>query len=250
MPLDDGGTYTPSPLQKAVWAYWREFFDVWVPQVTRGEPWALVVNGDAVEGNHHGSVTQVSHNIEDQLRIARAALAPEVSKAAVYYHIRGTEAHVGPSAQYEERLARELGAVPNDAGQYAPWELWANLGGHLIHFMHHIGTTGVSTGEAGAPHRETVESYVESGRWGDNPPAVIVRSHRHRCIEVKSPARFGFASSVTTPAWQLKTPFTYKIPGGRLSQPQIGGIVIRLGDEDLHVRARVWRIERPREVVL
>jgi len=30
-----------------------------------------------------------------------------------------------------------------------------------------------------------------------------------------------------TPAWQGKTPFVWKIPGGRLSQPQFGGVIIR-----------------------
>lgn len=248
--LDDGGRYEPSPIQRKVWGYWREFFDVWVPQVTRGEPYALVVNGDAIDGVHHRSVTQISHNIQDQIRIAQACLAPEVARAARYYHVRGTEAHVGPSAQHEERLAESLGAEPNESGQRATWELWARMGGHLIHFLHHVGTTGSSAYEATAVHKELTESFVEAGRWGDQPPDIIVRSHRHRSIESRIPSRAGYASAIVTPAWQLKTPFTFKIPGARLSQPQIGGILIRQGDEELHTRSRVWHIERPQEVVL
>lgn len=246
--LDDGGPCMPSTLQLKVWTMWREFFDVWVPQVTHGEPYVLVCNGDAIDGVHHGSTTQMSQNIEDQVKVARACLLPEVRRAAAYYHVRGTEAHVGQSALHEERLASDLGALPNEVGQHARWELWLNLCGHRLHFLHHIGTTGSSAYEATAVHKETVESFVESGRWGDAPPEVIVRSHRHRYIEVRIASTNGYTSSVVTPAWQLKTPFTYRIPGARLSQPQIGGIVIRVGDEDLHTRARVWRIERPREV--
>ncbi|GAF68288.1 unnamed protein product, partial [marine sediment metagenome] len=53
--LDDGGTYLPSKIQKKVWKWWREFWDEWVPTITRGEPWDLVVNGDALDGVHHNN---------------------------------------------------------------------------------------------------------------------------------------------------------------------------------------------------
>lgn len=245
VPLDDGGVYTQSPLQAKLWHIWLEAWERWVPQITHGEPYIVVMNGDAVDGKHHDSVTQISQNLEDQARIAEACLRP-VLKGRPYYHVRGTEAHVGKSAQNEEALARSLGAIPNDAGQYARWELFKNLGRHIIHFQHHIGTTGSSAYESTAVHKETVEMYVESGRWGDDSPAVLVRSHRHRCIEVRVPSRHGWSSCIVTPAWQLKTPFAHKIPGARVSQPQIGLVAVRLGDEELHTRAFVKRIERPR----
>jgi hypothetical protein len=53
--------------------------------------------------------------------------------------------------------------------------------------------------------------------------------------------------AIVTPGWQAKTPFAWKIPGARLSQPQFGGVLIRKGDEELHSRAKVWRLERSRE---
>lgn len=247
--LDDGGHYKPSALQLKVWAHWREFWDEWVPQVTHGEPFALVLNGDAVEGVHHGSVTQISHNLTDQARLAEAVLGP-VARAARggYYHVRGTEAHVGASAQNEERLAASLGAIPNDVGQHAHWDLWKRLGSGLIHFNHHIGTTGSSAYEATAVGKELVEAFVEAGRWGDEVPQVVVRSHRHRYMEVRMATDKGYGISLVTPGWQLKTPFAHKIPGARVSQPQIGGVIVRVGDEELHTRAFVRRIERPREM--
>ena len=248
--LDDGGPYQPSPLQLKLWDMWREFWDEWVPMVTHGEPYIVVHNGDPLEGVHHGAVTQISHNKLDQKRLAKSILAPEVAKAAAFYMVRGTEAHGGPSDCDEESLAEELGAIPNEQGQHARWELWMNLGGHLVHFSHHIGTTGSSAYEATAVHKELNESFVEAGRWGDTPPQVIVRSHRHRFIETRIAGKDGYYSSVVTPGWQLKTPFAHKIPGARVSQPQIGGIAIRLGDEELHTRSKVWRIERPKEVII
>jgi hypothetical protein len=245
--LDDGGHYSPSRVQRAVWAYWQEFWDVWVPHVTKGEPYDVVFNGDALDGVHHGSTTQVSHNMEDQLKLGIACLGPVAQKARRYYHIRGTEAHVGKSAIYEETLARTLGAVPNEDGQFARWDLWLRVGGHLTHFLHHIGTTGSSAYEATAVHKEMTEEFVEAGRWGVEPPQVVVRSHRHRYYKGEILGNNGYCISVVTGAWQGKTPFVWKIPGARLSQPQFGGILIRKGEDELYTRSRIWTLERSRE---
>jgi hypothetical protein len=164
--------------------------------------------------------------------------------------IRGTEAHVGKSAEMEEILARELGATPDETGQYSRFELWVRCGKGLIHALHHIGTTGTSHYESTAPLKELSESYTESGRWHDAPPDVIVRSHRHRHIEIRVPTGLGYGITFVTAGWQLKTPFTHKIPGARISTPQIGGSLIRQGDHDLYTRHRIWRMRRPEVVTL
>lgn len=245
--LDDGGIYMPSRIQKKVWSMWEEFWGEWVPHVTKGEPYDVVFNGDAIDGVHHGSVTQVSHNITDQVSIALAALAPVASRAERFYMVRGTEAHVGKSAQAEEGLARALHAVPNEDGQHNRWELWLRVGGHLVHFLHHIGTTGSAAYEATAVHKELTESFVEAGRFGKEPPQVVVRSHRHRYLKDEIYGDKGYYISVVTPAWQAKTPFTWKIPGARLSQPQFGGLLIRKGEDELYTRSKVWCLERTQE---
>jgi hypothetical protein len=247
VPLDDGGHYWPGRIQEKMWEMWHEFWTEWVPLVTKGEPFDLVVNGDALDGVHHGAVTQVSQNMEDQLRIAEECLRPVVERAVRYFHVRGTEAHVGKSAQYEEALAKRLGAVPNEDGQHARWELWLRVGGHLVHLLHHIGTSGSAAYEATAVHKEMAESFVEAGRFGKEPPQVVVRSHRHRYLKDEIYGEKGYYISVVTPGWQAKTPFTWKIAGARLSQPQFGGLLVRKGDDELYTRSRVWCLERSRE---
>ena len=251
--LDNGGTYVQSSLQKKLWAMWNEFWDVWIPMVTKGEPYIIVHNGDAIDGVHHNSVTQITHNITDQIQIAKDILEPRIlnKKCAGYYHIRGTEAHVGKSGQSEEGLAKALNAIPDEKGNHARWELWMRLNGNLIHFSHHIGTTQSANYESTAPYKEYIESLTDSARWHNQPPDVIVRSHRHRAIETRIPTANGYGISVITPAWQLKTPFTFRIPLGRVSMPQIGGILIRHGNEDtIFTRSKVWNIERSEEVII
>ena len=235
----------PSKFQLKLWAYWREFWDDWVPEFCRGEPFAVVHNGDCIDGVHHNSTTQISQNIEDQLSLAYDIMRPVVEACeGRYYHIRGTEAHVGKSGVYEEQLAKRLGAIPNQEGQYARYELWKRVGSALVHCLHHIGTTGSAAHEASAVNAELTASYVEAARWGNEPPDYVVRSHRHRSIAVDIDSAKGYAAAIVTPAWQGRTPFVWKIPGGRVQQPQFGGIGIRQGDVEHYYRRKVWSLSR------
>ena len=248
IPLDDGGTYQASPLQCKVNAMWEEFWGEWVPEACHHEPFAVLVNGDTIDGVHHDSTTQISHNLADQAYIAELFLRPVFEACeGRFYMTRGTEAHVGKSGVEEERLARKLGAIPDEAGRHARHELWVHVGNGLVHAMHHIGTTGSSHFESSAIMKELSESYAEAGRWNRRPPDVVVRSHRHRHLEVRVPTKLGYGISFVTAGWQLKTPFAYRIAGGRITTPQIGGSLIRQGDKDLYTRHKVWTIERPKE---
>jgi hypothetical protein len=253
--VDDGGFYVPSEFQQQVWQFWREFWDTWVPEATNGEPFDLVHNGDAIDGVHHNSTTQISHNTKDQKKIAVAAIKPEVDRClkmgGTYYHIRGTEAHVGKSGVYEEELAEELGAKPNAQGQHARYDLWKRVGGSdgpLVHLLHHIGTTSSSARETSAVNAELAAEFNEAAQWGRVPPDIIVRSHRHRYSAIELPTKRGRATAVVTPCWQGKTPFAWKIAGARLTEPQFGGLVIRYNDEGVfYVRSFVKSMDRSPE---
>ena len=241
--LDGGGTYSPSKFQKKVWRWWLDFWQEWVPQATHGEPFDLVINGDVLDGVHHRSTTQISQDIEDQVEIARAAVKLPISLCERLYWIRGTEAHVGPSGVHEERIAKDFAAVPDDEGRHARFELWKQVGEALVHVTHHIGTTGRAAYESSAPQAELIAMLAEAGRWRDAPPHFVVRSHRHRFIKVTNPGERRL-ESIVTPGWQGKTPFVHKIPGGRVSQPQFGGILIRQGDAEFFSRERLYKLSR------
>lgn len=243
--LDGGGYYEPSDLQKKVYRWWRMFWNQWVPQVTKGEKYILVINGDILDGRHHQNTTQISHNLSDQENLAYEILAPVTEKAEKLYIIRGTEAHAGKSAENEERLAEKLKSEKNLQGNHAWFELWIKLNRARCHFTHHIGTTGRTHYETSAVMAELAELYAEAGRWKKNPPDVVCRSHRHRSIEVRVPSALGYGISFVTAGWQLKTPYTYRIPGGRISTPQFGGSLIRSGDEDdVYTRHFVRNVEQ------
>lgn len=245
--LDDGGVYKHSKLQAAIYAWWQEFWEDWVPNVTRGEPYCVVVNGDPMDGVHHNAITQFTHNLTVQDRVAYDLLKPVYEKCeGRFYMTRGTEVHGGQSGQFEEKLAERLKAVPNSDGQHARWELWLRIGPSLCHFSHHIGTSGSNHYETTAVTRELAEAFTEAGRWRLDPPDVVVRSHRHRNIGIVVPGARGYGHCFTTAGWQAKTPLVHRIAGGRQALPQFGGSLIRHGDEDLYVRHFLRNVSRPK----
>jgi hypothetical protein len=121
-----------------------------------------------------------------------------------------------------------------------------NMQGDLVHCAHHIGTTSSSAHETSAINAELSALFTESGRWGHQIPNVIVRSHRHRCAQISLPGSRGDAIAFVTAGWQLKSPFAYKVAGGRTTTPQIGGSLIRRSTSDgfLYTRHIVHDIGR------
>lgn len=248
--LDEGGTYLPNDGQLQLWKWWNEFWDDFVPEFTNKQPYGVIVNGDALDGVHHGTTSQISHNLTDQGLIAKQVLEPIVEKCkGEFYMVRGTEAHVGKSAAEEERLARELGAVPNEINQYARNDIWKQIGEHgLVHIAHHIGTTSSQAYESTAVHKELIESFVESARCIERAPDMVVRSHRHRYFETMIATARGRSRGVVTPGWQLKTPFAWRT-SAKNQNPQIGGVaIIESSTGELYTRQQVWNVGRTLEV--
>ena len=77
--LDDGGYYVPSKEQQVLKSWWDEFWTEFVPRETKGEPYEVVCNGDAVEGVPHGSVAHVSAIMDEHCHAAVDLLRPVVA---------------------------------------------------------------------------------------------------------------------------------------------------------------------------
>ena len=253
--LDNGGTYRASKLQKKLWYWWNLFRTKYVPmwctnrRTGKRAPYVLVLNGDTTDGIHHGSTTQISHNHNDQLLIAHANTANwwKDDYLQAVYVIRGTEAHVGPSGEMEEIFAREIGAQPDESGNYARYDLWKRVGRGLVHILHHIGTSASTYYEATAVQKELAEMYTEAAKAGQTPPDIAVRSHRHRFVSTSFATKRGTATGIVTPGWQLKTPFVWRT-GMRIKMPEFGGICVCQGDEELYTRRQIWLVQRSETV--
>lgn len=227
--LMDGQEVRQSRRQQMLWRWWREFGQ-FVDRLTGGEPFILIHNGDIVDGAHHNCVQLVSNNLESQREMAEQLLRPLVKKAAAFYCIAGTAAHAGQSNADEEAVAKNLGAVRDGDGRYARQDLWIELGKDLIQFAHHIGTTSSQAYKSSPAMRLMASMYGAAGEWGFKPPTIMIRSHAHDYVEVKRPN----CRVVVCPAWQLKSDWMWGKDTASL--PIIGGLVIRQGQEGVHIR--------------
>jgi hypothetical protein len=244
--LAHGGTYEASRFQLAVLEVWDRFWSEWVPRVTRGQPFAVLFNGDMIEGRHHGASHQISQDLSDQANIAYDMLAPVVQLCGGrFYYVSGSSPHSGEAGENEEKLAERLGAVPDQSGRRSRYELYIQVGRALVHASHHIGIVGSMAYETTALTKEYNEFCAESARWGRPAPDVVVRSHRHRHSEVRVPTVRGYGTIFVTSSWQLKTPFAFRLPGGRVTTPTIGGSLIRSGDEEAFTRHMTVHTARP-----
>lgn len=242
---DTGVHYQPSPLQEKLYDRWKNGFWAWVNrECPRG--YNVIVNGDLIDGVHHQAVTQWSHNLLDQRRACVNLLQPVREAAGRFIVVRGTESHVGQSGQHDEAIASVLGAERSSSGTSSHWEVFLRFGGKLVHVAHHIGATTSPFAKSSALQRQIALSYVNSGRWGDEPPVMFVRSHRHQCSWVGEPCSHGIVTCVVTPAWQLKTPYVHRM--SLMQEPEYGGIILFAGDNGVYHKPWVERLERPEEV--
>jgi hypothetical protein len=227
--LKDGQPVEMSRRQKQLWAWWLEFWN-FVNRVTKGESYILVHNGDQIDGAHHNCVQLITNNVGKQRQMAEMLLKPRVKKAQAFFCIAGTAAHAGQSNSDEESVAEHLGAIPDEDGNFCRQDLWIEMGKDLVQFAHHIGTTSSQAYKSSPAMRLMASMYGAAGEWGFRPPTIMIRSHAHDYVEVKRPN----CRVVVCPAWQLKSDWMWGKDTASL--PIIGGLVIRQGNEGVHIR--------------
>ena len=220
--LDDGGTYTPSQAQRWLWQSWEDYIER-IKKVSKGSKVYVVINGDVVDGKPHGSVQVVTDNFETQGNMAVDCILPLASIADRLFIIRGTAAHTGPVSQYEEWLAKELGAEKSSDGVYSWWELEAEFGGVLFNISHHPPGGGGRLWTAGGPAIRLAAEIVQYyGGRGLRVPALAFRGHTHRRADSYNNIRG--CRAVIQRAWQLRAEYGYRIAA---YPADIGGYIIK-----------------------
>ena len=241
--LDDGGRYKFSPYQRFIWAHWLTLMDE-VAQVRKelGYRVMSVINGELADNNYHATTQLITRNPADQVKMAVRTLQPLLEVTDDVVVLRGTEAHSGPSAAFDEEVAQELNAIQTPDENYSWFHWMADLGGWSIDVAHHPGhghsrpwTRG---GDANRLAADIMYRYAEQGM---KPPDLVVRGHVHKPVDSydNHPTR-----AVVLPSWQLNTSFGHRIGGGWL--PIGGGYVILHGDRswELVKRFARWPVKR------
>lgn len=193
-----------NPVQRWYWDQWQELADVWLPDVAQGVPYAIVYNGDLIDGNHHKTKEIVSPDELDHSDIAIRCCEYLGKGASASIVVEGTECHTKES---EHNIAKALKAV-GPLGGVGAWPRFdAIVGKHRVIAQHHISTSIRPWTEATGLGVALSNEQIEACRAGERMPTVLCSAHRHR------PGLYQTSSgiSLVTGAWQGLTRHGYKV---------------------------------------
>ncbi len=250
--LDDGGTYVASKPQLWLWEKWNGFWEFAADLCKRYDaPMYQVFNGDLTDGYHHGTTQIISANPTAQADVVNGTLAVPLSyKPEAMFFVRGTEAHVGKSAAYEERAADGLlkdgwpVQKDVDADTSSWWHLRMEEEGIRLDFAHHGRMGQRPWTKPNVTANLAFEIWAEHAMRDEPAPHIAVRSHLHRHVDTH---RLHRVRLIQTPAWQLATAYIHRIAPDSLAD--IGGICIVVDDGTYEVfdylpqysRGSVWK---------
>lgn len=199
----EGQTIQHNAAQEWLWAGWQRMLD-WARDLIGDHPFGLTINGDCVEGVHHGTKQVWSPDTSDHVSAAIQLLRPIAEDADAVFMVRGTECHTGSSA--EVVIGAALGAR-EVGGQFAVDVLNLSIHGVPCRWVHHIGTSTRLGLYATQLSMMLAEAQAQAVRFGQTVPRVYCAGHRHTFGVYQDDK----AACVTLPPWQLLTRFGYKV---------------------------------------
>lgn len=230
IPLPDGGFYTPNKTQKWLFQCWEDYWKR-VAEV-EADKLIIVSNGDAVEGDHHGTPQIISRDLTVQTQIIQEIWqTPLALKPDAIYVVNGTESHVKKMGASEKSLAGWMESdghpIRRDPSIDAPtwWRVEIEVEGVLFNFVHQGRTGYRSWTFANAANLLAADIFMGAHKRGVRPPDLAVRAHFHRWNDSfeAHPTRV-----VQLGCWQAPTTYVQqRIPE---EPPGYGGIIITVED--------------------
>lgn len=199
-----GNKVHPNQLQAWIEGRWALMVKEVFKRVGKDE-FILVVNGDIIEGNHHGGRQLSLSDLADQIDAAKQLFKPLVERATRVYLTAGTECH---TREIETDLANAFGAErTSETGRKVPnrWDL--RMGGGLVAVRHHFPSTTRSHLEASQYSIQMTQEKEAAVNAGLPVPTVLMGAHRHRYGSWQT----ADSLVVVTPPWQGLTRFGGKV---------------------------------------
>ena len=196
-------------VQRFLWETW-ELGKQWISEATNGRPFILLLNGDMIDGVHHGGKQLIAQLWDEHLAIAETCLRPLVDMADASLMTKGTEVH---TLDLEDTLAAKLGCETGKAKD--KWLFEVN--GVLNDAAHHMGTTKRKWLESGEGDRIMANAILNYHHCGQRVPSVFWRAHRH----VGGYVNHDDHHFLVCGAWQFLTRYGHKVVCESIPVPSI-----------------------------
>lgn len=216
---DDGLTRRPSKVQSWLWECWEDYWSA-VATMRRDRDLYVIVNGETVEGFHHGSTQVMSNNPNDQHKVGRKVFeVPQMLEPEHWFMVRGTPAHSGKAGSSDESMARWLGAEKEPyTDNYSWWHLHLDINGTRFDVKHH-GRRGYRPWTQGnAVNMLAADVLFQYASRDEVPPHYAIRHHIHLCADSFDNYR---VRCITGPCWQARTVYIHRFE----SQASYGGLI-------------------------
>lgn len=193
--------------QRWLWDNWLNSINCVKKVCGRDKP-ALLLNGDAIEGRHHGNEDVIAQTNQNHAEIAKDAFKPLLAIVGKIYVVAGTYAH---TKRKEDYVAREIKAE----GHCAKNKWLLDINGTLVDCAHHMGTTSRVYLEASLMSIHMGNARLNYLRSRQRVPDVFIRSHRH-CGGWFCDGQGLFC---VTGGWQFLTRHGYKVVTDSIPHP-------------------------------
>lgn len=191
---EEGTPLGMNPVQQWLWDCFKDSRQ-WVWRTCGTDPYALIINGDLIDGDHHGTKEIVSKEVGVHCQIAVDCFKPLAAAAAHTFVVEGTNSHTGNK---ERSIGAALGAVCDPRGAASWKELPLEIHGCYGIVRHHLGATARPYLEGSQLSINIGVEIQEAARHGDRIPKWFARAHRHRHGKFED----GHALMVVTGGWQ------------------------------------------------
>lgn len=197
--LDDGRSigYNKNRKLEFLWNSWLQMKEDFF-RIVGNDPFVFTLNGDIIEGSHHGTTEIVAAKLSEHFTIAKEVLGPFVEMADKTIVTRGTECH---TLDWEQFFCDQFGL--DKAKDFQQYE----INGCLVDARHHMPVTSKTWQEATAMAQVINNAVANCSRSGHPIPKVFLRAHRHLTGDYCD----GTSMIVVPGSWQYMTRHAYKV---------------------------------------
>ena len=209
--------HTPTDKQKEMFAHFAHCAEIIAKQRNK-KRLIVIVDGDAIDGVHHGSLQIVTQQKTEQRDIHIDLMdffLREVkfnkNKGDKLYYVTGTEIHVNGN---ENIIGEDLEAEKNGE-LYAFDMLDIEINGRRVWAAHHGTAAGKGANKGNALRNGLKNLYFDCLNEKITPPDLYVTGHVHdpfyETYNQWSGDDIHVLHGIILPSWQQKTRFAYKV---------------------------------------
>lgn len=156
---------------KTIWEFWND--------IASSRKWDYLLHiGDAIDGKGEASGGIEQLTTDRQIQVEMATEAISCARAKTIRMVRGTPYHVGKEDNFEDFIARNVGAEIKD-------HMFLNINDVTLDLKHKIGGSSIPHGSGTALLKAKLWAALWAERGLAPNPDIIIRGHVHYHLLIK-----------------------------------------------------------------